>query len=86
MVYVYKTPSPKAGRSVRFASSPVKPNVRLLGPTNLKSTVGQYSCTDHTNTVSRTQDIQPPMLGTDTLKFLVVARAPLSVLSTVCVA
>ncbi|KAI2510454.1 hypothetical protein MHU86_4027 [Fragilaria crotonensis] len=38
MVYVYKTPSPKAGRSVRFASSPVKSNVRLLGPTNLKST------------------------------------------------
>jgi hypothetical protein len=25
---------------------------RRLGPTNLKSTVGQYSRTDHTNTVN----------------------------------
>ena len=62
MVYVYKTPSPKAGRSVRFASSPVKSNVRLLGPTNLKSTVGQYSCTDHTNTVMVAR-LEPPVQG-----------------------
>ncbi|KAI2508340.1 hypothetical protein MHU86_6014 [Fragilaria crotonensis] len=61
MVYVYKTPSPKAGRSVRFAS-PVKSNVRLLGPTNLKSTVGQYSCTDHTNTVMVAR-LEPPVQG-----------------------
>jgi hypothetical protein len=52
MVYFFKTPSPKAGRSVRFASSPVKSGRRLLGSTNLKSTVGQYSRTDHTNTVT----------------------------------
>ncbi|KAI2509888.1 hypothetical protein MHU86_4453 [Fragilaria crotonensis] len=62
MVYVFKTPSPKAGRSVRFASSPVKSNVRLLGPTNLKSTVGQYSCTDHTNTVMVAR-LEPPVQG-----------------------
>ena len=62
MVYVYKTPSPKAGRSVRFASSPVKSNVRLLGSTNLKSTVGQYSCTDHTNTVMVAR-LEPPVQG-----------------------
>ena len=52
MVHIFRTPTPKAGRSVTFASSPVKSDGRLLGPTNLKSTVGQYSRTDHTNTVS----------------------------------
>jgi hypothetical protein len=52
MVYFFKIPLPKAGQSVRFASSPVKSDRRLLGPTNLKSTVGQYSLTNHTNTVS----------------------------------
>ena len=52
MVYVYKTPSPKvAGRSVRFASSPVKSVGQLMVPTNLKFTVGQYSRTEHANTV-----------------------------------
>ena len=51
MVHIFRTPTPKAGRSVTFASSPVKSDGRLLGPTNLKSTVGQYSRTDHTNTV-----------------------------------
>ena len=34
MVYFIKTPSPKAGRSVRFASSPAKSGRWLLGPTN----------------------------------------------------
>ena len=52
MVHIFRTPTPKAGRSVTFASSPVKSDGRLLGPTNLKSTVGQYSRTDHTNTVN----------------------------------
>jgi hypothetical protein len=51
MVHIFRTPTPKAGRSVTFASSPVKSDGRLLGLTNLKSTVGQYSRTDHTNTV-----------------------------------
>ena len=51
MVYFFKTPSPKAGQSVRFASSPAKSSRQLLGPTNLKSTVSQYLRTDHTNTV-----------------------------------
>ena len=63
MVYFFKTPSPKAGRSVRFASSPVKSGRRLLGPTNLKSTVGQYSRTDHTNTVMVAR-LEPPIPGT----------------------
>ena len=62
MVYVFKTPSPKAGRSVRFASSPVKSDGRLLGSTNLKSTVGQYSRTDHTNTVMVAR-LEPPVQG-----------------------
>jgi hypothetical protein len=52
MVYFFKTPSPKAERSVRFASSPAKSGRQLLGPTNHKSSVGQYSRTDHTNTVT----------------------------------
>jgi hypothetical protein len=52
MVYFFKTPLPKAGQSIRFASSPIKSGHQLLGPTNLKSTVGQYSRTDHTNTVN----------------------------------
>jgi hypothetical protein len=58
MVYFFKTPLPKAGQSTRFASSPAKSGSspakssrQLLGPTNLKSTVGQYSRTDHSNTV-----------------------------------
>jgi hypothetical protein len=51
MVYFFKTPLPKAGRSVRFASLPVKSSRQLLGPNNIKSTVGQYSRTDHRNTV-----------------------------------
>ena len=63
MVYFFKTPSPKAGRSVRFASSPVKSGRRLLGPTNPKSTVGQYSRTDHTNTVMVAR-LEPPIPGT----------------------
>ena len=62
MVYFFKTPSPKAGWSVRFASSPAKSGRRLLGPTNLKSTVGQYSCTDHTNTVMVAR-LEPPVQG-----------------------
>ena len=62
MVYFFKTPSPKAGRSVRFASSPVKSGRRLLGTTNLKSTVGQYSHTDHTNTVMVAR-LEPPIPG-----------------------
>ncbi|KAI2495610.1 hypothetical protein MHU86_18884 [Fragilaria crotonensis] len=37
MVHIFRTPTPKAGRSVTFASSPVKSDGRLLGPTNLKS-------------------------------------------------
>ena len=53
MVYSFKTPSPKkSGRSVTFASSTVKSDGRPVGSTNLRSTVGQYSRTDHTNTVS----------------------------------
>jgi hypothetical protein len=39
MVYFFKTSSPKAGQSVRFASSPAKSGRQLLGPTDLKSTV-----------------------------------------------
>jgi hypothetical protein len=49
MVYLFKTPLPKAGQSVGFASSRAKSSRWLIGPTNLKSTVGQYSRTDHTN-------------------------------------
>ncbi len=64
VVYFFKTPSPKAGRSVRFASSPVKSGRRLLlGPTNLKSTVGQYSRTDHTNTVKSSKKTSPTNTG-----------------------
>jgi hypothetical protein len=62
MVFVFKTPSPKAGRSVRFASSPTKSDRRPLGSTNLKSTVGQYSCTKHTNTVMVAR-LAPPVPG-----------------------
>jgi hypothetical protein len=51
MVYLFKTPLPKAGQSVRFASSPVTSGRQLLGPYDLKSTVGQYSRTVHTNSV-----------------------------------
>ncbi|KAI2511672.1 hypothetical protein MHU86_2738 [Fragilaria crotonensis] len=35
MVHIFRTPLPKAGRSVTFASSPVKSDGRLLGPTNM---------------------------------------------------
>jgi hypothetical protein len=66
MVYFFKTPSPKAGRSVRFASSPVKSDRRLLVPTNLKLTVGQYSRTDHTNTVTWYMDTLQLFLLNDT--------------------
>ena len=62
MVHIFRTPTPKAGRSVTFASSPVKSDGRLLGPTNLKSTVGQYSRTDHTNTVMVAR-LAPPVQG-----------------------
>ena len=62
MVHIFRTPTPKAGRSVTFASSPVKSDGRLLGPTNLKSTVGQYSRTDHTNTVMVAR-LVPPVQG-----------------------
>ncbi|KAI2511544.1 hypothetical protein MHU86_2798 [Fragilaria crotonensis] len=62
MVHIFRTPLPKAGRSVTFASSPVKSDGRLLGPTNLKSTVGLYSRTDHTNTVMVAR-LVPPVQG-----------------------
>ena len=47
MVYVFKTPLPKAGQSVRFASSPTKSDRQPSGSTNLTSTVGQYLYTEH---------------------------------------
>ncbi len=60
MVYFFKTPLPKARQSVRFTSSPAKSGRQLQSPTNLKSTVGQYSRTDHTNTVIVTR-LEPPV-------------------------
>ena len=62
MVNFFKTPLIKAGQSVTFASSPAKSGCQLLGPTNLKSTVGQYSCTDHINTVMVAR-LEPPVPG-----------------------
>ena len=44
------------------ASSPVKSDGRLLGSTNLKSTVGQYSRTDYTNTLMVAR-LKPPVQG-----------------------
>ena len=48
------------GSLLRFRFSgedALKSGRRLLGPTNLKSTVGQYSRTDHTNTVNSNEYI-----------------------------
>ena len=67
MVYLFKSPLPKAGQSVRVASSHVKSGCQLLGPTDLKSTVSQYLRSDHTNTVMVAR-LEPPVPGANTVK------------------
>ena len=49
MEYIFKTPLPAQGCTI------LKSGGRHLGSTDLNSTVGQYSGTEHTNTV-RNQD------------------------------
>jgi hypothetical protein len=46
-----------------FSFSPAKSGCQLIGPSNLKSTVGQYLRTDHTNTVMVAR-LEPPVPGT----------------------